>query len=256
MTTQAKRFIWYELVPKDQAAAAAFYSSVFGWTTQEYAPGTNYQVISAQGHGLGGITPAPTAECAGIPGPVWIGYMGVDDVDACIASIVAAGGAVVRPAFDLPGVGRIAMVRDNTGASFCLMKGAHPEPMTYLPVTTPGTIDWHELHADDGPKAWEFYSSHFGWEKDFAMDMGPMGVYQTYKMGDGGVGGMMTKMPDCPSAFWLFYVAVEALDAAIERVNAGGGKVIMGPHQVPGGQWIAQCVDPQGAMFAMVSGVK
>jgi len=49
---------------------------------------------------------------------------------------------------------------------------------------------------------------------------------------------------------------VEALDAAIERVNAGGGKVIMGPHQVPGGQWIAQCLDPQGAMFAMVSSVK
>ena len=59
-------------------------------------------------------------------------------------------------------------------------------------------------------------------------------------------------MPDTPAAFWLYYFNVDAVDAAIARVTDGGGQIIMGPHQVPGGSWIVQCFDPQGAMFALV----
>jgi hypothetical protein len=46
---------------------------------------------------------------------------------------------------------------------------------------------------------------------------------------------------------------VDGIDAAVERINANGGKVLMGPHQVPGGSWIVQALDPQGAHFALVS---
>jgi hypothetical protein len=63
---------------------------------------------------------------------------------------------------------------------------------------------------------------------------------------------MMTKMPQMPASFWLYYFNVAGLDAAIARTKDGGGKVLNGPMQVPGGSWIAQCMDPQGAMFAMV----
>jgi len=67
------------------------------------------------------------------------------------------------------------------------------------------------------------------------------------------VGGMMTKMPETLAPMWLYYFTVEALDAAMERAKSAGGKLLMGPHEVPGGQWIAQYFDPQGAMFALVS---
>jgi uncharacterized protein len=114
-------------------------------------------------------------------------------------------------------------------------------------------VGWHELHARDGAKAWAFYSGLFGWTKAEALDMGPMGVYQTFGTGGTTGGGMMTKMPDAPAPFWLYYFNVAAIDAAMARVMKGGGKVLMGPHQVPTGQWILQCTDPQGAMFALVA---
>ena len=62
----------------------------------------------------------------------------------------------------------------------------------------------------------------------------------------------MTKAPALPVAFWLYYFNVEAVDAAAARVTQGGGQIVNGPQQVPGGSWIVQCVDPQGAMFALV----
>ena len=119
---------------------------------------------------------------------------------------------------------------------------------------TPGHIGWHELHAGNGESAFAFYAGLFGWTKAEAMDMGPMGIYQIFATGGAPIGGMMTKTPDTPAPFWLYYFNVEAIDAAIARVTAAGGRIALDPHQVPGGSWIAQCIDPQGAMFAMVGG--
>ena len=102
--------------------------------------------------------------------------------------------------------------------------------------------------------AFAFYSKLFGWTKTEAMDMGEMGVYQLFATGGStAAGGMMTKMPETPAPFWLFYFNVDSADAALKRVNDGGGKVINGPMEVPGPMWIVQALDPQGAMFAMVA---
>ena len=87
------------------------------------------------------------------------------------------------------------------------------------------------------------------------MDMGPMGTYRLFDMGDNkpmGDGGMMTKPPQMPVCAWSFYFIVDHITSAIERVKAGGGTVMMGPTQVPGGGWIIQGQDPQGGMFALV----
>jgi uncharacterized protein len=82
--------------------------------------------------------------------------------------------------------------------------------------------------------------------------MGPVGVYQTFAIHGAQAGGMMTKTPQTPAPFWLYYFNVEAADSAMARVKDGGGQIVFGPQQVPGGSWILQCLDPQGAMFAMV----
>ncbi len=66
----------------------------------------------------------------------------------------------------------------------------------------------------------------------------------------------MTKPPAVPVPCWQYYINVAGIDAAAGRVTQGGGKILNGPHQVPGGSWIAQCSDPQGAMFAMVSATR
>jgi uncharacterized protein len=86
-----------------------------------------------------------------------------------------------------------------------------------------------------------------------AMDMGPMGTYQTYDIGNGQGGGMMTKTPETPQAAWQYYFTVAAIDAAKERVTSAGGKILMEPMEVPGGQWAMNCADPEGAMFGLVA---
>ena len=100
----------------------------------------------------------------------------------------------------------------------------------------------------------DFYSRLFGWTKVNDMDMGPMGVYRIFDEGEHkqmGDGGMMIKAPHIPAACWNFYFNVDSINAAVERVKAGGGQLLSGPTEVPGGSWIAQCLDPQGAMFAL-----
>jgi predicted enzyme related to lactoylglutathione lyase len=62
----------------------------------------------------------------------------------------------------------------------------------------------------------------------------------------------MNKPPLVPVPNWLYYINVADIDAAVDRVKTGGGQILNGPMQVPGGSWIIQGKDPQGAMFALV----
>lgn len=249
-------FTWYELLTSDLDAGLDFYRRVIGWKTESF-PGMQprYDVLTVPGAAMGvGGAMALTDEMRsrGVP-PCWTGYVGVTDVDATVSRITSTGGSVMSPAMDIPNVGRFAVVCDPWGAAFIVFKPTDREAPPRPAPGTPGTIGWHELHAGDGPKAWEWYSGLFRWEKDMAVDMGPMGVYQTFKTGVSAGGGMMTKMKEMPVSCWLYYFNVDAADAAAARVTEHGGKVLMGPHEVPGGQWIVQCLDPQGAMFAVVA---
>ena len=83
--------------------------------------------------------------------------------------------------------------------------------------------------------------------------MGAMGKYRIFTTKGEQRGGMIKKMAQEPAPHWLFYINVEAIDAASVRVASAGGKVVNGPMQVPGGSWIINGLDPQGAMFALVA---
>jgi len=256
MPTTASPFVWYELMTSDATAAEAFYRSVIGWKTADAGmPGMKYTLLSAGETAIAGLMDLPAEACAAGARPGWLGYVAVDDVDARLDRLLQAGGAVHQPAQDIPGVGRFATVADPQGAAFCLFKGSSDEQAPQPAEGTPGTMGWHELYAGDLASAWPFYASLFGWTQDEAIDMGKMGVYQMFAVGTGSpaIGGMMTCPPELPMPCWLYYVNVEAIDAAAARATAAGGQVVSGPMEVPGGSWIVQCLDPQGAMFAMVS---
>jgi predicted enzyme related to lactoylglutathione lyase len=255
MAQQTAKFVWYDVMTTDTKAAETFYRNVIGWDTKDSGmTDRSYTLLSVGPTMVGGLMPIPEdARAMGVQ-PAWMGYVGVDDVDAYAARVKAAGGAVHRAPEDIPGIGRFAVVADPHGAGFILFKGMTGEEPAPVAPGTPGHIGWHELHAGNGESAFAFYSGLFGWTKAEAMDMGPMGIYQIFATGGAPIGGMMTKTPDTPAPFWLYYFNVEAIDAAIARVTAAGGRIALDPHQVPGGSWIAQCIDPQGAMFAMVGG--
>jgi predicted enzyme related to lactoylglutathione lyase len=160
---------------------------------------------------------------------------------------------VLRAPDDIPGIGRFAVVADPQGAVFEIMKPLPQDPpRPHAPAGTLGHTSWNELYVNDVEAAFAFYADMFGWRKDQAMDMGPMGAYQLYANQDGVIGGMMKRPPEVPRACWLYYFQVGDIDAAVGRVKSAGGQVFHGPMEVPGGDWIAQGADPQGAMFAVV----
>ncbi|HXS74721.1 MAG TPA: VOC family protein [Terracidiphilus sp.] len=246
------KFGWYELMTTDTKAAGKFYADVVGWTTREMPSGngSTYTTFNIGDAGIAGML--------NIPGHTgWIGYIAVDDVDAHIEKIVEAGGKLWKPATDIPDMLRFAVMSDPQGAGIIVFT---PNPAMRSPKRpeppAPGTISWHELYTTDVEAGFDFYKKLFGWTKLTDMDMGSMGIYRLFDEGDNkpmGDGGMMTKAPHIPVACWNFYFQVDSVKAAVERVNAGGGKVLNGPMQVPGGGWIINGQDPQGAMFSLVS---
>jgi predicted enzyme related to lactoylglutathione lyase len=259
-TEKTHPFVWYELMTTDAAAAVSFYQAVAGWKAKPAGFGpVSYTVLSVGEAGLAGVLELDAEMCARGATPAWLGYVGVDDVDAHAERLQASGGSVQMGPMDLPGVGRTAIVADPHGAVFILFKPTSTAPLPTITPGTPGSIGWRELHAGDGEAAFRFYSALFGWTESSTMDMGPMGVYRLFATGGAGapaVGGMMTRMPDSPAAFWLYYIEVESLGAAMERATAAGGKLLMGPHEVSGPMYIAQFFDPQGALFALVSATR
>ena len=246
------RFVWYELMTTDTEAAKAFYGSVVGWGAQAAPmPNTAYILFQVGTTAVAGLMTLPEqARSMGAP-PRWLGYVAVEDVDATADQATGLGGAEHVPPTDIPSVGRFAVIADPQGAVLALFRAATAEPCAPPPPGTLGHAGWHELLAVDWEKALEFYGTLFGWTKADAMDMSGMGIYQLFSVGGQTIGGMFNKPPAVQRPFWLYYFNVEDIDTAVERVTAGGGTILMGPMEVPGGGWIVQGTDPQGAMFAL-----
>lgn len=241
-------FVWFDLLTTDTAAAIEFYGKVTGWGTELWdGAGMDYTMWTNGGVPLGGVNVlSEEAASAGAP-PHWMAYVAVADVDATMTKAESLGGKALYPATDIPNVGRFAILQDPSGAVLAPFAPATPGPP---PAGDVGQMSWHELMADDYAAAGSFYGELFGWQTMEDMDMGPAGIYRMYGIGDRMLGGIMNK-PEGMHAAWLYYVRVADLDAAVEVVKGNGGQILNGPMDVPGGDRIAQCMDPQGAAFAL-----
>ena len=248
--TSTGRFVWYDLMTTDTAAAIAFYTHVTGWTTQVYGGDSHYTMwVGAQGP-LGGTTTLPeAARKMGAP-PHWISNVTVADVDATVARVRELHGTVHMEPEEIPEIGRFAVIADPHGASIAVFKPSRP--MAPQDGERPGAFCWSELMTADHNAAFTFYAEIFGWEKVGTHDMGPMGEYLLFGRDGKSVGGMMTKPKEMPVSAWTYYVNVGDLDAAIERARSRDARLLNGPMPIPGGGRIAQLVDPQGAMFALL----
>lgn len=247
-------YIWYELLTSDAEAAQAFYGSVLGWRyTDSGQPDMDYRIINACEHAVGGLMQITREMADHGARPVWLGYIAVDDVDATVAEIEKRGGRLQMAAMDIPMVGRIAMVADPQGAPFYVMKplGEGKSLAFADDMPRPGHCAWNELHTSDQEAAWRFYGDLFGWRQDGEMDMGPMGKYQFIRHGSV-LGAMMRADAAGGPPRWNQYFRVPDIDKARAAVEAGGGKVVQGPDEIPGGDFSMNCVDPQGAAFGLV----
>lgn len=244
-------FFWYDLVTTDTKAAAKFYGDVVGWTYEDMSqPGNAYGIFKVGNAGVAGLMPFPQG-MQGHPG--WNGYIGVEDVDAAAKKVGELGGTIHRGPIEVSGIIKFAVAADPQGAVFIIAKGLSTMPMPELPVGTPGTIGRRELYTADWKKDFDFYARMFGWTKAEAHDMGEAGTYQLFAAGAAPIGGMMNRPAMMPMSWWNYYTNVDSIDAAVSRIEKAGGAVKMGPMEVPGGQWIVQAQDPQGAFFALVA---
>ena len=115
-------FAWNELITGDVEKAKAFFAQAVGWSASPMPmPGGHvYWVFEQDGKPAAGVVSLEALGLTGMP-PSWFSYLEVDDVDARLKAVEAAGGKVTRPPWDIPNIGRIAVIQDPTGAHLGIM---------------------------------------------------------------------------------------------------------------------------------------
>lgn len=246
-------FNWHELMTSDVEAAKRFYASVVGWTTQPFGGNSNYEMfVGVKGPQAGVMVLPDDAKNMGAP-PQWLSYVGTPHLIETVERAAALGGRVVKAPWDIPDVGRVAILSDPQGATFALYQpAAAPANQDHTPGL--GSFSWHELTTSDADAAFAFYHGLFGWEKTGAMDMGPeYGMYQMFGFGSRSLGGMMKQPKEKPGPpSWLPYAMVSDARVAGPATKSHGGQELH-TTEVPGGDWIMIGLDPQGAAFAVHS---
>jgi uncharacterized protein len=240
------KFLWHELMTTDPNGAGSFYTKVLGWKPQPWDKDPAYTVLLADKGPAGGAMQLPSGTTSS---PQWLAYVGTPDIGATVAAAERLGGRVVKGATDIPDGGKYAILADPQGATFGIYSpagdGSGP---------TNSEFAWHELATSDYEAAFGFYQALFGWEKLGLHDMGPgMGKYLLFGRGGQQTGGMFKRPASMAESWpsWLLYASVPSASKAADAAKAAGGRVVNGPMQVPGGGWIAQLIDPQGAAIAV-----
>ncbi|MBI4757231.1 MAG: VOC family protein [Betaproteobacteria bacterium] len=246
MTRLHGKFVWFEHMSRDPAAAGRFYTALFGWTVKEEPIGDiRYPVIHHGGQGIGGLWQAQDDKPAR-----WMCHMSVNDVDTAAADAKAAGATVLMGPMDFADIGRGATVADPTGGVLGFWSGKMDDPPD-VPAPEVGGWCWCELMSTDVPAALAFYQRVVGYTDD-PMDMGEMGTYHVLKQGDAERAGLMGTMgPDMPS-FWMPYVYVADTDAIVARAQELGGSVCAPAMEIPRVGRIAVPADPLGAVFGIL----
>ena len=251
MVNSHGHFAWYELMTTDVEGAKAFYTDVMGWSAHDASlPDRAYILFTAGEAPVSGMMNLPESASTAGGKPCWVGYVGVEDADAAADQIKRLGGAVHIPPTDIPDISRFSVFADPQTATLALLQSLSPDHGQAAEAGAPGRVSWRELFAADWEKAFAFYSEVFGWQKA-RTNVSEAGTYQLFAVGGQTIGGMLTKPPTIPVPFWLYYFNTDNVHAAAQRVTACGGQILDGPLEVPGGSWIMQCADPQGAIFAL-----
>lgn len=257
MTTTDGTPIWFELTTADQDRAQTFYQDVAGWTIAA-VPGQQFggyrSASASDGQGVAGVMKPPPG-MDGVPG--WTTYFYASDPDAKAEAVKAAGGSVLFGPIDIPGIGRFAVCADPQGVLFNIMRGDSPQASSaFKPMAAEagdGHVVWIELATPDTDGALAFYGTLFGWTKQGSMPMGTMGEYIFFGSSESDrPGAIMSSVTTGRDPRWNIYVQVADIDAAIANITSGGGKLLQGPDEIPGGTFSINVADAEGYHIGFV----
>jgi hypothetical protein len=261
---------WVDTSQPDPEAAVAFYGGLFGWECEDRMPESSperYYIARLGGGDVAAIASKPAGDSG--PAATWNTYVSVERADETAGRVREAGGQVVLEPFDVGAAGRMAVLADPAGASFCAWEPREHHGAAV--VNAHGSVNFNDLHTRDTDGAKRFYNAVFGWE---TLDFG--GGYASWTLPgygdflearDPGLRARMADMgaptgfedvvaslaplpdaqPDVPP-HWGVTFGVDDADAVAARAAELGGTVLTAPHDAP---WVRMAVirDPQGATF-------
>jgi predicted enzyme related to lactoylglutathione lyase len=227
----------------DIGKAAAFYSGLFGWETEDMGEEAgHYTMCKLRDRAVAAIGPAMN------PGPpAWTTYITVASVDETAAKITDAGGTVVAPPMDVMEAGRMAVAQDPTGAFFSIWEPG--QSIGAEIVNEPGTLCWNELNTRDVDAALAFYEQVFGLKAERSD------AYNELHLGDRVVGACMQMPPMIPAevpAHWLVYFAVENIEDATAKAKSLGAMAMVEAMEAGDVGRFSVLGDPMGAVFAVI----
>jgi predicted enzyme related to lactoylglutathione lyase len=231
----------------DVEPAKEFYTSLFGWDTQDAGPPEEtggYGFFLKGGKMVAGYGPQQG------PAVYWSTYIRVSDADQTAKEIEAAGGTTVMAPMDVMGAGRMGVFQDTEGAFIAIWQPENHRGAQV--VNEPGALTWNELNTRNVEAAKAFYSRVFGWNPVTHTD-GPM-PYTEFDLDGESIGGMLDMPPMVPAEVpphWLVYFAVDDTDATVAKAQAKGGTVLAPAMDIPTGRF-AVLMDPQGAAFGVI----
>lgn len=238
-------FCWPELITADAQASARFYAAVFDWSTTTIDLGdSEYTVFGIEGEDACGSQP-PRSSNGDVPR--WncsISVLSADETASCARELE---GSVLVEAFDLSDMSRMAVLRDNQGATFSIWQSRKHSGTAR--VNQPGFLCWTELIAVNLGAAEGFYTKLFSWDSRRHR----FGEYVEFLRGDDIVAGMLRTPPGRGSAgsHWLPYFAVVDVDDALQVARRHFGTIVGRPMDIPMIGRSAVLRDPLGAMFGV-----
>jgi predicted enzyme related to lactoylglutathione lyase len=244
-------FCWVGLATSEPAGAKAFYTALFGWHAEDLEAGAagTYTALRLGGEEVAIIyLQQPEARAAGAP-PHWTSYISVEDADATAARASGLGGAAVfREPFDVLDAGRVAAIRDPTGAIASLWQPRGRIGATI--VNDVGALCWNELVTNDVERAKSFFGELLAWEYETSE-----GGYVSIRNAGALNGGMreQTERERSIPPYWLPHFTVENTHEAAHRAERLGGRTLMPTTEVHRGRF-AVVADQQGAAFAVYEG--
>lgn len=250
-TAKPGNFCWFELATSDQAAAKKFYGDLFGWTANDapMGPDVFYTMFQLRGRNVAAAYKLDQTQ-QGVP-PHWGTYVAVTSADETSAKAKTLGGAVIFDPMDVAEHGRMAVLRDPTGAVISVWQAKQHQGVGVAGEV--GAFCWSELLTRDTAAATKFYTALFGWKTKVTDSTG---FPYTHWQNDGAdIGGMMAIMeqwgPMPPN--WGNYVQVANCDETAAKATSLGGKVCMPPMDIPETGRFAMLQDPQGAMLSVIA---
>jgi uncharacterized protein len=242
---------WFELATTDQAAAKKFYTSLFGWSSNDspMGPGESYTIFQLNGHDTGAAyTLQPDQKSRGVP-PHWMLHIAVENADTAGARAVDLGGKLVSPAFDVMDFGRMAIIADPAGAVFSVWQ---PKKHQGAGITGEnGSVCWADLSTPDPPAARRFYHELFDW--NFVEDEKDTSGYLHIKSHEqfiGGIPAASQRDPNTPP-HWMIYFQVADCDASTAKAQEQGAQTLFPPTDLENVGRFAILKDPQAAAFAL-----